>query len=142
VRVGEPRHRRVLVLNDDAPPAESLCRLLRDEDYEARSALDGEAAQQTFPEWPADLIVLDLIMPRVDGWRFPRTPIARGVPCSGTRACVVVGASDELELARNLGTESAWRALRPARTSCWTRSRSCRRRLARPVTVLSAACAH
>jgi CheY-like chemotaxis protein len=142
VRAGEPRHRRVLVLNDDAPPAESLCRLLRDEDYEARSALDGEEALQTFPEWPADLIVLDL---SCRTWTGGASLERRSREASLAQVPVLVwsvGASDELELARNLGTESAWRALRPARTSCWTRSRSCRRRLARPVTVLSAACAH
>ncbi len=66
----EGRHRRVLVVNDDASLAESVCRLLREEDYEARLALDGQAALETFAEWSADLVLLDLIMPRLDGWRF------------------------------------------------------------------------
>jgi CheY-like chemotaxis protein len=96
----------VLVVNDDAPLAESVCRLLREEDYEARLALDGEAAMQTFAEWPADLVVLDLIMPHVDGWRFLE---CRSRQASLAQVPVLVwsiGASDELELARRLGADA------------------------------------
>jgi CheY-like chemotaxis protein len=103
--VSERRHRRVLVVNDDAPLAESVCRLLREEDYEARLALDGEAALETFAKWPADLILLDLVMPRLDGWRFLER---RSLDTSLAHVPVLVwsvGATDELELARRLGAD-------------------------------------
>jgi two-component system OmpR family response regulator len=105
VHVGEARHPRVLVVNDDAPLAESVCQLLREEDYEARLALDGEAALRTFAEWPADVVVLDLIMPRLDGWRFLER---RSHEASLAQVPVLVwsvGARDELELARRLGAD-------------------------------------
>jgi len=105
VPVREGRRRRVLVVNDDAPLAESVCRLLREENYDARSALDGEAALQTFSEWPADLVLLDLIMPGLDGWRFlerrSRDPSLVRVPV----LVWSVGATDELDLARSLGAD-------------------------------------
>jgi len=103
--VGEARHRRVLVVNDDAPLAESVCRLLREEDYEARLALDGEAALETFAEWPADLVLLDLIMPGLDGWQFlerrSRDRFLAHVPVLVWSVCATV----ELERARRLGAD-------------------------------------
>ena len=93
------------MVNDDAPLAESVCRLLREENYEARLALDGEAALDAFAEWPADLVLLDLIMPGLDGWRFLER---RSRDSSLARVPVLVwsvGATDELKLARRLGAD-------------------------------------
>jgi CheY-like chemotaxis protein len=95
----------VLVVNDDAPLAESVCRLLHEEDYEARLALDGEAALETFAQWPADLVLLDLIMPRLDGWRFLERR-SRDTSLAHVPVLVwSVAATDELELARRLGAD-------------------------------------
>ena len=103
--MGKGRHQRVLVVNDDMSLAESVCRLLREEDYEARLALDGEAALQTFAVWPADLVVLDLIMPGLDGWRFLER---RSHDTSLADVPVLVWSvadTEELELARSMGAD-------------------------------------
>jgi CheY-like chemotaxis protein len=95
----------VLVVNDDARLAESVCQLLREEDYEARLALDGEAALETFAGWPADLVLLDLIMPRLDGWQFLERR-SHDITLAQVPVLVwSVGATDELELARRLGAD-------------------------------------
>ena len=115
MRIGEERHRRVLVVNDDASLGQRVCRLLREEHYEARLALDGEAALQTFAEWPDDLVVLDLIMPRLDGWRFLER---RSREASLGHVPVLVwsvGATGELERARRLGAADSSTRRAPAR---------------------------
>jgi CheY-like chemotaxis protein len=78
------RQRRVLVVNDEARLAESVRQLLSNDGYEARVALDGFAALELLAQTPADLILLDLIMPRLDGWSFLKhraaDPLLLGVP--------------------------------------------------------------
>jgi CheY-like chemotaxis protein len=44
--------------------------LLDDEGYDARVATDGATALQILAEWHADIVLLDLFMPRLDGWGF------------------------------------------------------------------------
>ena len=101
--MGKGRHRRVLVVNDDVSLAESVCGLLREEDFEARLALDGESALQTFAVWPADLVLLDLIMPGLDGWRFLERR-SRDTSLAHVPVLVwSVGDADDLEFARSLG---------------------------------------
>jgi CheY-like chemotaxis protein len=62
--------KRVLVIEDDPAIRESLAELLRDVGYavsEARNGLEG--LRQATEERP-DLILLDLMMPAMDGWQF------------------------------------------------------------------------
>ena len=59
---------RILVVNDDRRLAESVQELLTEEGYDAAVAFDGNAALEILETWPVDLIVLDLIMPGLDGW--------------------------------------------------------------------------
>src|SRR5215831_14761119 len=94
---------RVLVVNDDAPLAETVRSLLCSEGYEARVAFDGVEAVAAFADWPADLILLDLLMPRLDGWGFLKQ---RAHDPALQRAVVLVwsvAAAEELERARSLG---------------------------------------
>lgn len=67
-----PTPQRVLVVNDDVRLAASVCRLLCNEGYQARMAADGRAALEILARWPVDLVLLDLVMPRVDGFEFLR----------------------------------------------------------------------
>ena len=68
-RVLGPRA-RVLVVNDDGRLARSVQGLLSDSGYEARTADDGQRALEILADWPADLVLLDLVMPRLDGFGF------------------------------------------------------------------------
>ena len=62
--------RRVLVVDDDAGIRESLVLLLEDEGYEVRAAPNGRAALELLARWRPAVILLDLMMPVMDGWAF------------------------------------------------------------------------
>ena len=96
--VGGPRRARVLVVNDDLRLAESVRSLLDDEGYDARIARDGLAAIEILSDWPADLVLLDLMMPHLNGWDF----LAKRAddPLLARSPVVVWSVAPPLELAR------------------------------------------
>lgn len=63
---------RVLVVDDDATVREVLATYLRAHEHEVVEAGDGETALQLMAERPADLVVLDLMLPGVDGLEVTR----------------------------------------------------------------------
>ncbi|MEX5708881.1 response regulator transcription factor [Parafrankia sp. FMc6] len=69
---------RVLVVDDDAAVRESLERSLRFEGYEVRTAPDGVAALEVVARDQPDIVVLDVMMPRMDGLETCRRLRARG----------------------------------------------------------------
>jgi DNA-binding response OmpR family regulator len=58
---------RVLVVDDDLTIAEVVGDYLRDAGLETRHAADGQSALSLAEEWPPDLVVLDLMLPGIDG---------------------------------------------------------------------------
>jgi two-component system response regulator MprA len=58
---------RILVVDDEPAVRESLERALRLEGYEVALAANGSEALTAVAEQPPDALVLDLMMPRVDG---------------------------------------------------------------------------
>ena len=73
----------VLVIDDDADMIEVIELVLQDAGYRTRSALNGQLALAAVAaEMPA-LIVLDMLMPVMNGWQFAqefRARYGRGVP--------------------------------------------------------------
>ncbi|WP_261565437.1 response regulator transcription factor [Frankia gtarii] len=69
---------RVLVVDDDAAVRESLERSLRFEGYEVRTAVDGADALDAVGRDQPDIVVLDVMMPRIDGLETCRQLRARG----------------------------------------------------------------
>lgn len=69
-RRGEPlSHRlKILVVDDDADIAESLAALLTLRHYDVRTAYDVERALQIAKDFEPDAVVLDINMPRIDGY--------------------------------------------------------------------------
>jgi two-component system response regulator MprA len=63
---------RVLVVDDDPAVRAAIARTLR-LDYEVDEAEDGAIALATHAASPADAIVLDLLMPNIDGLEVART---------------------------------------------------------------------
>ena len=58
----------VLVVDDDADIREQLKLLLEDEGFVVRTARDGAEALATMTAEPPCFVILDLMMPNVDGW--------------------------------------------------------------------------
>jgi len=61
---------RILVVDDDALIRETLATALGDEGYAVRVAPDGRAALSALGTWRPDVIVLNLMMPIMDGVAF------------------------------------------------------------------------
>ncbi len=61
------QHARVAVVDDDRMVREMLELGLSREGYSVRTASDGQAALQLVREWEPELIVLDIMMPKIDG---------------------------------------------------------------------------
>ncbi|HEY7424495.1 MAG TPA: response regulator [Gemmataceae bacterium] len=59
---------RVLIADDDPLGAELLEAYLSDSAYELRTASDGEQTLQLVAAWRPDLILLDVMMPRISGF--------------------------------------------------------------------------
>lgn len=64
---------KILVVEDDKDLNRSVCTFLNHSGYEAVGCLDAEAAYDAMYETVFDLIVSDIMMPRVDGFEFVRT---------------------------------------------------------------------
>jgi DNA-binding response OmpR family regulator len=58
---------RILVVEDDAAILEALKEKLEIEGYEVSAAEDGEAARDRLAESRPDLVILDLMLPKLDG---------------------------------------------------------------------------
>jgi DNA-binding response OmpR family regulator len=65
--------KRVLVAEDDPDLALGLKNNLEIEGYEVRVARDGDEALASALQWRPDLLILDLVMPKLDGMRVLRS---------------------------------------------------------------------
>ena len=77
-RPTEPRP-YVIVVDDDDLVRQVVTELLTDAGYAAIGAADGQEALQLVERRPPDLVLLDLLMPRLDGWAFCAAVRERGL---------------------------------------------------------------
>jgi CheY-like chemotaxis protein len=61
---------RVLVVDDEPDATEALCQFLRQRGHEAMSSPNGREALAALPTIKPDVVVLDLLMPQMDGVEF------------------------------------------------------------------------
>lgn len=66
----------ILIAEDESAIREGLCALLESEGYSVRAAVDGEEALHLFREHRPDLVLLDVMMPKKNGYAV----------CSGIRS--------------------------------------------------------
>jgi two-component system, chemotaxis family, chemotaxis protein CheY len=98
--------RRVLVVEDDDGLRETLVEVLRDEGLDVRAASDGAAALGTLHEWEADLILLDVMMPRMDAYAFRSAQRARGA--APDAKVIVLSAAHDIERAADRLEADRW----------------------------------
>jgi signal transduction histidine kinase/DNA-binding response OmpR family regulator len=79
-----PNCRHLLVVDDDPQVADLVRQSLEDEPYQIDVAGDGQAALEAIAERRPDAILLDLLMPRMDGFEFiaalQKDPERRAIP--------------------------------------------------------------
>ena len=92
--------KRILIAEDQTDIRDLLALNLRGAGYEVAEAVDGSEALAAHSQRPADLLVLDLMMPRLDGLDVCKALRARG---STTPILMLTAKSTELD--RVLGLE-------------------------------------
>lgn len=63
---------KILVIDDDANICELLRIFLENEGYKVKSAGDGAEGIATFKAYEPDLVLLDIMLPKKDGWQVCR----------------------------------------------------------------------
>src|SRR6266702_1620975 len=97
---------RILIAEDTPQAAELLEAFLADTDYEVRIAADGEQTLQQVASWQPDLILLDVMMPRISGFEVCKR--LRADPATHDVAVLMVTALDQasdIERAVEAGTD-------------------------------------
>jgi signal transduction histidine kinase len=74
VRASE--RRSVLIVEDDKDILESMASILESSGYRVDTCLNGRDALDRLQQCPVDAIVLDLMMPVMDGWEFVTAKVA------------------------------------------------------------------
>ena len=93
--------KRILIVDDEPNIVISLEFLMRREGFEAEIAVDGEAALEAVARTKPDLVVLDVMLPRLDGFEVCRR--IRADPDSRSVKVLMLTASGrETEVARGL----------------------------------------
>ncbi len=62
-----PTGTKIMVVDDDAEIAGAVSAILRDEDFAVRTVTDSRQAVEAFGQYVPDLVILDIMMPSVDG---------------------------------------------------------------------------
>ena len=63
---------KILIVDDDPPGLKLISFLLREEGYTVSTAEDGQTALNLIRQTPPDLVILDVMMPLVDGFEVCR----------------------------------------------------------------------
>jgi len=66
--MSEEAKRKILIIEDDKSLQNALAEMLTQEKYEIISAFDGEEGLQKLKEENPDLVLLDIILPKKDGY--------------------------------------------------------------------------
>jgi two-component system, chemotaxis family, chemotaxis protein CheY len=89
----------ILVVDDDPDILEALSEILEAEGFEIRRARNGKEALERLEPAPPQLILLDLMMPVMDGWEFAQR--MRQKPVAISSIPLIVLSAD-----RNVGSKA------------------------------------
>ena len=84
---------RILIVDDEPAVLEVLASLLTDEGFTVRTAPDGRVALEMLADDLPDLLITDVMMPRLDGW----TLLAAVREHTPTLPVIVISAVDRRE---------------------------------------------
>jgi len=98
--------RQVLIVEDEPHIVESLAFVLGREGYAVSSVMDGESALEILRRSPPDLVILDLMIPRLNGFevlKAAKTDAAlRAIP---VRVLTAKGQAHDRRLAEEIGSD-------------------------------------
>lgn len=89
----ETNNKRVLVVDDDPIMVKLISVNLKLNDFQVVEATSGKEALETVAHRPIDLVVLDIMMPEVDGWEVLRQ--LRGDPKTEQLPVIIVTAKTQ-----------------------------------------------
>ena len=98
---------RVLVVEDDDQIATILEETLRDEGYEVRRAPNGQEGLAALERWTPHVIILDLMMPTMDGQSFRAAQRALAPAVAEVPVIVLSGARNARAQAEALAAVAA-----------------------------------
>lgn len=91
---------RVLVVDDERDIRMVVSEILSEEGYQVAGAEDGAAALTQLYAFRPQLVLLDLMMPRMDGWEFRRAQRSDPEVCDiPVLVLSALGRQDDLEVA-------------------------------------------
>jgi signal transduction histidine kinase len=96
-------HRHVLVVDDDGDILDALSWILESAGYRVDACTNGKAALDRLQQSPVDAIVLDLMMPVMNGWEFVT---AKKADASIAQIPVVAISADSSAQATAIGAEA------------------------------------
>lgn len=96
--------KRILIVEDEKPMAHALELKLAHEGFDVVCALNGESAFEILEKEHFDVILCDLIMPRMDGFQFLEKAKEKNVTASIIMLTNLSQAEDEKK-ARSLGAK-------------------------------------
>ena len=86
---------KILLIEDDPEMIFVLSNILKEENYEVQSVTDGQQAMEKVENFKPDVIVTDVMIPKIDGWKlckkFKENPLTSGIPI-----LVLTGKSEEI----------------------------------------------
>ena len=91
----------ILVVEDDDDIREFVRAALEDQGYVIKTATNGQAALDKVRRCPPDAILLDIMMPRLDGWCFLKA--YRTLSAQYRAPILVISAAGGWSMARELG---------------------------------------
>jgi CheY-like chemotaxis protein len=71
--------RRILVVEDDDTLRETIGEVMADDGHEVRTARNGHEALDHLAEFDAEVVILDLMMPRMDAYEFRDIQLRDGI---------------------------------------------------------------
>jgi len=100
------RSRRILVVEDDDTLRETIGEVMIDDGHEVRLARNGHEALEHLAGWDAEVVILDLMMPRMDAYEFRVIQVRDGI-APDARILVLSAVPDVASAAEKLQAD-AW----------------------------------
>ena len=84
--------RKILVVEDDHNISDLIRMYLEKEGFEVQTVFDGGSAVETFRSWEPDMVLLDIMLPVMDGWT-----VLKKIREEGSTSVIMLTAKGETE---------------------------------------------